>query len=176
MQSILTEEDFVGPDRDDVGYDDLETFDPRLFVDPFFVPSINNQPASGDALMKEAFDRYYVQDKRLRGMHSLIFIDEVALISTPESTQRGWQPSKAPVLSPPVTSRPLLTALLPNDSEFHDCSLPVVAEAPIAAPQIATKQNSPSSTSAEDYRIDALLEIQHAMLNLCQRDRTRFAS
>lgn len=172
MQSILSEDDLVGPAGDDVGDDDLEIFDSRLFVDGFLVPHIRNQPGSGDALMKEAFDRFYVQNKRLRGMHSLMFIDEVALLSTPESNQRGWKMEMPPVVFPIITSPPITSPpLLPDNSLFHDCSPDLVAQPPATEPPVATEAPVVTVTPTEGYSIDPLLEIQQAMLNFCQARR-----
>lgn len=169
MQSILGEDDLVGPVEDDFGYDDLETFDPSLFVDPFLVPQLNNQPASGGPLIKEAFDRYYVQDKRLQGLHCLLFIDEVALISCPESTHRGWALQKTAVLLPPVSSPPITSPpQLPDNSEFHDCNLPMPDDPEVHEAPLATEPALPIVTTVADYRIESLLEIQHALLNFCQ--------
>lgn len=172
MDSILAEEDLVGPDPNEVGDDDLESFDASLFVDPFLVPQLNNQRTSSEGLINEAFDRHYVQDKRLRGMHSLMFIDEVALISTPEAIHRGWELQFSPVFSPPVTSPPI-TSLpeVPVYSEFHDCNLPIRPDPPAAETPIPTEPRLPIVMSVEDYEIEAMLEIQQAMLNFCQARR-----
>jgi hypothetical protein len=173
MQSILSEDDLVGPSRGDIGDDDLKAFDPSMFVDPFLVPQLNNQPGSGGALMNEAVDRFYLQNKRLRGMHSLMFIDEVALLSTPESTHRGWRlqapESSPPVTSPPVTS-PSITSppQLPDNSQFHYCDPAIVPEPPVTAAPVATEPQLATLLPTEVYSIAPLLEIQHAMLNFCQ--------
>ncbi|HEX3184329.1 MAG TPA: hypothetical protein VHQ94_06020 [Pyrinomonadaceae bacterium] len=174
MQSILTEDDVVGPARDDVGSDDLDSFTSDIFVDPFLVPRVDQQSLSGDALIKEAFDRYYVQDKRLRGIHSLMFIDEVALIATPEAVHRGWQPqeTQAPVLSPPITSPPISSPpLLSDQAEFHDCEPPAVPPVLVVEPPKPTEPTLPIVNDLQDYRLDTLLEIQHAMLTFCQARR-----
>jgi hypothetical protein len=174
MQSISTEDDLVGPATDDVGSDDLDSFNSDIFVDPFLVPRVDQQSLTGDALIKEAFDRYYVQDKRLRGIHSLMFIDEVALIATPEAIHRGWKPqeTQAAVFSPPITSPPISSPpLLPDYAEFHDCEPPAVPPAPVVEPPKATEPTLPIVNDSEDYRLNTLLEIQHAMLTFCQARR-----
>jgi hypothetical protein len=174
MQSILTEDDVVGPATDDVGSDDLDSFTSDIFVDPFLVPRVDQQSSGDDALIKEAFDRYYVQDKRLRGIHSLMFIDEVALIATPEAVHRGWQPqeTQAPVFSQPITSPPISSPpVLPDHAEFHDCESPLVPPAPVVEPPKPTEPTLPIVNGPEDYRLDTLLEIQHAMLTFCQARR-----
>jgi hypothetical protein len=135
---------------------------------------VDQQSLSGDALIKEAFDRYYVQDKRLRGIHSLMFIDEVALIVTPEAVHRGWQPqeTQAPVLSPPITSPPISSPpLLSDQAEFHDCEPPAVPPVLVVEPPKPTEPTLPIVNDLQDYRLDTLLEIQHAMLTFCQARR-----
>jgi len=175
MSSILSEEDLVGPAKEDIGTDDLNTFDPNLFVDPFLVPQLNNQATSGDALMKEAFDRHYVQNKRLRGLHSLMFINEVALLSTPESIQLGWELQDteldSPVSLPSVTSPPIVSPPLVDNAEFHDCNPPIVSNPAIVPPPIPTESKLPILMTSGDYSNEALLEIQQAMLNFCQARR-----
>jgi hypothetical protein len=168
MQSILSEDDLVGPSRSDVGDDDLKAFDPSMFVDHYLVPQLNNQPASGEALLKEAVDRFYVQNKRLHGMHSLMFIDEVALLSTPESTHQGWR-LQAPESSPPVTPPPITSPpLLPDNSQFHDCNPATVPGPPVVAAPVATEPQLATLLPIEMYSVAPLVEIQHAMLNFCQ--------
>jgi hypothetical protein len=174
MQSILSEADFVGPSPEDLGSDDLNSFTSDIFVDPFLVPRLDQQALTGAALMKEAFDRYYIQDKRLRGIHSLMFVDEVALISTPEAIHREWklQDPQLPVSSPPITSPPITSPpALPDYAEFHDCEPPIIPPLPVVKPPKPTESTLPIMTGAEDYRLDTLLEIQHAMLNFCQARR-----
>jgi Phage tail sheath C-terminal domain len=172
MLSILSEEDIQSPLADEVGEDGLEKFDQSLFVDEFLTSELNPQPASGEALMKEACDRLYVQGKRLRGLHSLFFIDEVALISIPDATHRAWHPSvpdetvPTPVILPP-----------PDLSEFQECdgaALPSTTSPPLLLSPPELPQPSflfPQLEEVETYDSTALLGIQQALVNLCQARR-----
>jgi hypothetical protein len=172
MLTIPGEEDLVGPDVADVGNDDLDVFDPSLFVDSFLVPTLSVQPAAGEALMKEAFDRFYVQNKKLRGMHSLMFVEEVALISVPDATQRNWDPVQTQIPSPPVTSSSITSPpMIPDNSVFMECDQPVPADSNVVKLPTASEPRLPVLNVLDDYNVDMLLEIQHAMLNFCQARR-----
>ena len=69
------------------------SFDPSLFVDDYLVPDpLHRSTAeSTRTFMATASDRYYLQNIRLRGLHSLLFIDEVALVAAPDAVHRSWQ-------------------------------------------------------------------------------------
>ncbi|MCO6434997.1 hypothetical protein, partial [Nitrosomonas nitrosa] len=83
--------DPVAANPEDIGKDDLDRLDAGLFLDKFLVPEPHNiSSAAAKSLMAAATDQYYVQNKRLYGLHSLAFIDEVALISIPDANHRGW--------------------------------------------------------------------------------------
>lgn len=192
MLSILTEEEIEGPADDEVGDDDLDLFDPTLFVDPVLVPRggvpsspagpLLSHPASGDSLMKEAFDRYYVQDKRLRGMHSLFFVEEAALLSLPDAVQREWRrvPKEEP--PPPVAPEPPP----PPDLSLFDVCPPPATSPPAAAPPLAPPPQPPPAPElpvlkpikADDEtdpqylaELRNLVEAHHAAQSFCEARR-----
>lgn len=174
MPAILDEEELVGPAVADVGRDDLDVFNPSLFVDSYLVPNLSVQTTSGEALMKEAFDRYYIQDRRLRGMHSLMFTDEAALIAVPDAVHRGWRLTPPPpVLSPPLSSPPVTSPpVLPDHSLFMDCDAPEPAPPPpVVVPPAPTASPLPVLMSVEEFDFKPLLQIQQAALNFCQARR-----
>jgi hypothetical protein len=82
---LLTDSGWEAPAPGDIGQDDLDNFEPSLFLDGYLVS------ATQKTLMAIAIDRHYVQDRRLYGLHSLTFIDEVALVSLPDANNRGWR-------------------------------------------------------------------------------------
>ncbi|HEV2761443.1 MAG TPA: phage tail sheath C-terminal domain-containing protein, partial [Pyrinomonadaceae bacterium] len=165
--------DPAGPETvDDVGRDELDTFDPSVFVDPFLVPAVFAQTASADSLNAQAFDRYYVQNRRLRGLHSLFFVDEVALVSVCEAVHRGWERVEPPTPEPPPVPSPEPP---PDFSEFQCCyalrksngaDAPVPAEA-----EKATEPLLPELQPLADFTTDALISVQQALTNFCQARR-----
>src|SRR5262249_48645232 len=50
--------------------------------------------------------RAYVQNVRLRGIHSLTLVDEVALIGVPDAVHRNWSPAGPETISPPPAPQP----------------------------------------------------------------------
>ncbi|HEY0173713.1 MAG TPA: hypothetical protein VGB98_22055 [Pyrinomonadaceae bacterium] len=189
MLSVLDEGDIVGPLEG--GGDDLGAFDPALFVDEVLVPDIAVQPPTGDSLMAQAFDRFYIQDKRLRGLHSLTFVGEVALVSCPEAVQREW-PAKGEATpeepEPPAPEPPAP----PDLSTFRRCE-PSDARAPESAPTYvpAPPDLSPLKPAELPYtvRLNAndetdgqylgeqarVVGLHHALLNFCHARRDAFA-
>jgi hypothetical protein len=188
MASVLGEEDLRGPyAKEETGADGLESFDPLHFIDPLLVPNLNVQPPTGDSLASQAFDRYYVQDKRLKGLHSLLFVGEVALVSLPEAVQREWEEEQEPVVSPhePDTTSP---PPQPDLSKFHCCEPP-------AAPTTFETFNAPAPTGLDERRLPVLKSLDpndeadpqylseltrltalhHALLNFCHARRDAFA-
>jgi hypothetical protein len=189
MLSVLSESDITGPLEAEAGDDDLDNFDTSLFVDPALVPNLAVQPPTGDALMAQAFDRYYVQDKRLRGLHSLLFIGEAALVSLPEAVQREW-PGKA---LPRVFPLPEVTLPVPPDlSKFHACPPPVTSP-PAPTPHVTSppaptplqtgpplpvlKELNANDETDPQYlaELRRLVELHHALLNFCHARRDAFA-
>jgi hypothetical protein len=123
MPLIGSDADLVGPDDSSVATDDLSTFDARPFLDSYLVNP--TQPASSvslaaASLLAAATDRYFLQDVRLKGIHSLMFVDEVALIAVPDAVNLGWSPGDiVPMSAPPVFNAP------PTQTNgFADCGIP----------------------------------------------------
>jgi hypothetical protein len=188
MASVLGEEDLRGPySKEETGADGLEAYDPRHFIDPVLVPNLSVQPPTGDSLASQAFDRYYVQDKRLKGLHSLFFVGEVALVSLPEAVQREWPADEEPIPSPPepdITSPPPP----PDLSQFHCCETAVAtgpAEA-FFAPEPTLlddlklpplKPLDPNDESDPQYlsELTRLTALHHTLLNFCHARRDAFA-
>jgi hypothetical protein len=124
MPLIGSDADLVGPDANTAN-DDLPSFGAQPFLDPNLVNG-SAVPAGGGAtpstLWSAATDLYFLQDIRLKGIHSLMFIDEVALVSVPDAIHRGWEPGTVePVQAPPP---PVATA--PPPAVFADCLTPPV--------------------------------------------------
>jgi hypothetical protein len=94
MAGVFDEAARTGPI--DPGADGLESFDAALFVDPALIPDPAIQPRSGDALLAEAFHRHYVENRRLRALHSLLPVGEVALLAVPDATHGAWSRAIGP--------------------------------------------------------------------------------
>jgi hypothetical protein len=117
------------------GNDDLPTFDPvTLFLDPHL---------RGDSIYDLINDanQYTVLSSdpiQLTGIHSLIGVDEVAMISVPDVTQLGWNPAAAAPMAPTAThAAPAPPG--PDWSRFQSCAPPppvptVTAIAPASGP------------------------------------------
>src|SRR5262249_402366 len=67
------------------------------------------QPAAQapGSLLQAASDRQYVQGLTLRALHSLMFTEEVALVSLPDATHAAWSFAA-------VESRPVLSGVAPR--------------------------------------------------------------
>lgn len=187
MLSVLDEQDIYGPLDEEVGADDLAAFDPALFVDPALVPNLAVQPPTGDSLMALAFDRYYVQDRRLLGLHSLSFVGEVALVSLPEAVQREWpgEAEEETAAQPEVFSPPAQ----PDLSKFRACEPPVTSPpaGQVVPPPGAQTSSEPElpflkGLNANDEadpqylsELARLTRLHHALLNFCHGRRDAFA-
>ena len=139
MPEIFSEGDpaqFRAPEDDRPGSDDLERFDPQVFYDPRLAPSNSGcgagTGASQRTLMQTAFDLHDIQRIRLRGMHSLLFIDKVAQLSLPDASHLAWSPTEPQQEpDPPAPARPAPDAACPPETDFADCTRPPGLEAVI---------------------------------------------
>ncbi len=168
MAAVISDADASGPAEAELGQDGLESFSSSLFVDPALVPNLASQPASGSGLEADAFNRYYVQNRRLHGIHSLLFLPEVALIAVPDAVHRPW----STLLTPPDPPPPEPSATPPDWTAFQGC--PVDETAPPSPPPPAAPPDDallPLLEPMASYDSQALLEVQHALVNLCQARR-----
>ena len=165
MLPIISDADAIGPDEGELGADGLESFASSLFVDPALVPNPAIQPRSGSGLEADAFNRYYVQNRRLHGIHSLLFVPEVSLIAVPDAVHRPWTDEIAP-----LDVAPSATPVLPPDwTNFQGC---VVDEDGVGAAEVPVPVDDtaglPLLQSAAVYDSQNLLDVQHALVNICQ--------
>lgn len=173
-------------DSNPAGKDGLDTFEPlSLFGDDAFrtVTSRNVMTVANDLLYTGMVSR------RLRGMHALLPVGEIALISLPDLAHTGW----APLLVPPFT--------LPEEPEpeeetpdgFHPCpagepdpsaeeeceALPVLYldDSGLAAgPNIqAILENLPDSTAPAEFDEEPLIGTQRLLIRLCTAQADRMA-
>jgi hypothetical protein len=104
---------------------------------------------------------------RLKGIHALTGIDEVALLSVPDAVHRTWSPAGPPP-PPPVTVVPVAPA--PDWSDFRDC---VVTAPPAIAPldPVVTTDGPPPYVPpvldpTAGYDVSGLLDVHRAMVVL----------
>jgi hypothetical protein len=165
MLAIVGEGDAIGPAADEVGADDLGSFSSALFLDLALTPSPANQPPSGSGLEADAFNRYYVQNWRLRGLHSLLYLAEVALIAVPDAVHRQWSDQQAPP-DPPPPEPPVE----PVDwTSFQGC--PPSSDEAQNGEELSTASDDqalPMLQPIRDFDSQTLLDIQHALVNVCQ--------
>lgn len=116
MLSIVSEANYRGPDPAGTGDDKLDHFDVNRFFDEALLDA-------GPAVLESAaFDRRYVQKRRLRGLHSLYFTGEAALVSLPDAVHRAWNPAGPPeaAIVQPWQPQP------PDEKAFLVCQSPPV--------------------------------------------------
>ena len=169
MLAIISDADAVGVAVEEQGADGLESFASRLFVDTTLVPNPAIQPRSGSGLEADAFTRYYVQNRRLHGVHSLLFLPEVSIIAVPDAIHRPWTDEVAPPDLPPPEP-----PTEPKDwADFQCCPVPDDqpggVEEQVADDSAAT--GLPLLVSTASYDSQQLLDIQHALVNICQARR-----
>lgn len=105
------------------GFDDLELFDPAVFWDRFLAPPGETHRT----LLATAFDHHYLRGRRMRGMHGLLFIDEVAGVAVPDASHRLWEPRDAePIPEPMPPEAPPTAAVCPQRADFASCNRPPV--------------------------------------------------
>lgn len=161
MPGVFDEDARVGPIAP--GADGLERFDAHLFVDPVLVPDPAIQPPTGAALLAEAFHRHYVENRRLQGMHAVLYVSEVALLAVPDATHAAWSRAAAAPRRPFVAPAP--PAPPPPDlSRFADCDQPAPPmPEPPPLPPVPTDRRLPDELA---FELATLLEIHEAMLGL----------
>jgi hypothetical protein len=107
--------------------DGLSRFGAGLFLDPELADTRSEQ------LMAEADSIRYLRPaaRPLKGIHSLLGLDEVTLVAVPDAVHRGWVAS-APAAVPEI---PEPGKAVPEDrGRFKDCDIRSVAAPELAAP------------------------------------------
>jgi hypothetical protein len=100
----------------------------------------------------------------LRKLHSLLMVDEVALISIPDLVQRPWHcldTVKDPQPAPPPPPTP------PDWSHFQDCDRPPYVPVEPTLPTPPDSLQLPVMDDPKTYDMTGLLFVQRVMLNFC---------
>jgi hypothetical protein len=109
--------------------DGLSGFDARLFLDPELAD------AAVPELMARADDIRYLRPegktRPLKGIHSILELDEVTLIAVPDAAQRGWQAALPAALPKAEDEKPAEPG---TKGRFQDCDIRSVAPPELAAP------------------------------------------
>jgi len=145
------------------GDDDLASFDPvALFLDPNLLDETVFDLVD-DANQLTVLSSNPIQ---LKGIHSVIAVDDVAMLSVPDAVLRGWT-TVAPVPDP-VAPTPLVPVVGTDWSRFGCCQPPVVvAPAPSPPPVTPSYLNAPVLDDLADYDPAPLMAVQAAMVSLC---------
>jgi hypothetical protein len=119
---------FRPPERERAGADDLGSFDESIFYDPYLAPpgavGARGPGETQRTLLQTAFDLHYLRGRRLRGLHSLLFIDEVALVSAPDAIHQPWEGAEPSSSTPPRPPQPEPEADCPPQDDFTVCDSP----------------------------------------------------
>ena len=151
MPAVSSEGDFILPAVP--GSDDLDTYPPERFLDTWL--TTGSSTAAG--LYQNAQDRVYIQGRRLRGMHSLMFTDEAAMLALPDSVHPEWQreipaptPAPIPLPVPPPT----------DPGMFAACAVPTEAD---ALPTASSSASEASSGTGNDWQTRLPLILEDAI-------------
>lgn len=118
------------------------------------------------------------QQRQLDGIHALIAIDEVALISVPDAVHLSWSPAVPPASpqpSPPVPPKP------PNWSHFRDCAVPAPSPPPAPKPYPRPPAAAPCPppypvlNDPAGYDPAGMVEVHAAVIQLCAARSDMFA-
>jgi hypothetical protein len=82
------------------------------------------------ALLSDAFERRLMLQQPLRGLHAVLPIEEVSLLSLPDAAQRGWKLVEGLAVPEPTLETPPVPTPCPGHDLFKDCAPDDVAPQP----------------------------------------------
>jgi hypothetical protein len=142
---------------------DWANFLPELYLDLYL------RFVGARSLLNEAHDRLYLQGQRLRGIYSLIPIEEVSAIALPDAAHRGWYFTPREIVFSP-SLQPTEPPVDPwaKDSPFVPCQAPPTdpvspSETPLPT---LTQRLQWQLLPPSDYEARGLLTLQQAIANL----------
>jgi hypothetical protein len=167
---------YFGPQADPLttSKDGLDSYDPvQLFIDEDFASvGVRTLIATANDLLHLS-----AEPRRLRGIHSLIPVDDVALISAPDLAHIGWE-----MVDPPIFTDPEPPDEEPDEPKgFHDCPVPppevdddeaapVIMLDPAGADMDPSSQawleDLPEQLEPLDHDDAAMLTVQRALIRL----------
>ena len=122
LPELVGEGDFVGPVV--LGDDDLAIHTAAPFLDARLAT------VAPGRIVDEAFDQATIRERRLDGIHSIVLVDEVAMLAVPDAAHRPWQlrATALPEAVPPAVPEAIDDPCAPDEAAFEDCiRLPTVA-------------------------------------------------
>jgi hypothetical protein len=147
------------------GDEKLGTFDPvAVFLDELLPAGVTAFSLINDA---DALTTLATDPVQLRGIYSLLAVDEVAMIACPDLAQRGWFAVEPlpPDPEPPATPPPPP----PDWSDFRCCE---VETAPAPEPPAALAVTTLARPVREldriaDFQEEPMRRVQEALITLC---------
>jgi uncharacterized protein len=160
------------------GCDGLSSYSPAgMFLDPGLrQETVYTLLTDADQLTVLA-----ASPRQLRGIHALIGVDEVALISVPDAVHLGWSP---PVPPPPVVPVPPVLPPPPDWSSFRNCAVPATSSPsppddasspPPADPSSLVPPPYPILNDPAGYDPAEMVEVHTAVIQLCAARSDVFA-
>lgn len=151
------------------GTDGLDVFPIVAFTDDRLVgASVFSVLPEADQLTSLAHDPQ--PEDRLRGVHALLTIDEVALVAIPDATHRGWTRPPPPEKDP-VPAAPPVIPPAPDWADFHCCEVTPPGSgttgADLAPPEPTELDGLPPLDPIASYDNDALVATQVALVTMC---------
>lgn len=147
------------------GDEKLDTFDPvAVFLDELLPAGVTVFSLINDA---DALTTLAPEPVQLRGIYSLLAIDEVAMIACPDLARRGW--SAVEPLPPDPESPPPPPPRPPDWSDFRCCE---IETAPTPEPPDANPVATPALPPREldriaDFQEEPMRRVQEALVTLC---------
>ena len=119
---------------------------------------------------------------RLQGIHALIGVDDVSLVSVPDAVHVGWSPTAAPAAAAATataTAAKPAPPPPPDWSSFRDCAVPAAGGSG-AGPGTPAAPRSPVAVppvldDPAGYDPAGLLEVHTALVQLCAARSDLFA-
>jgi hypothetical protein len=150
--------DGVRPDTA-LARDGLERFSADLFVDP------DLDGAGSRTLLNEANHKRYIRDENLRGLHSLLPLEEVTLVAVPDAVHRGWETVEPPSLAP-LTAPTLEEVAGPDSQQVYTAAWSSIR---CATTYTLEEASEPTFAQPVTRQVDVRFEITQQSLDSLKR-------
>ena len=150
------------------GSDDLDSYDPvACYLDPQLADDTFYTVLADIGQLT----LYTAPPLRLRGIHALAEIDEIALMAVPDAVHRSWSPAAVPVTVPPPPPPPPPPPV--DTSRFHCCDQPQPPEQQPTdtlggpEPDLDEVAKLPVLDDVDAFDEAPMLRVQTALVELC---------